>query len=167
MFLPFQPEKMAEEAAKAKAYRKWVEANPDQAGTLIPSTRYMEIEALAEMAIYLGQKDSNGELIPEEMGGIYRCTHLRANGDCAIYKTRPWMCRTYPYGRQCRYDSCTHDGFRGNGNPQPHYNLMVPIPMSDGTVRVGLRVQRERDLVARYVTSDGDVLVRSDTAQAP
>ena len=33
--------------------------------------------------------------------------HDRATGNCAIYDTRPRMCKEYPYGRPCGYIDCT------------------------------------------------------------
>ncbi len=41
--------------------------------------------------------------------GYFTCKHLKENGDCAIYETRPDMCREFPYGRQCSIAGCTWD----------------------------------------------------------
>lgn len=39
----------------------------------------------------------------------YTCKHLTAQGDCAIYNNRPWMCSAYPYGEACTNKDCTAD----------------------------------------------------------
>lgn len=38
---------------------------------------------------------------------VYDCRHLRANGDCSIYESRPRMCRDYPGSSKCTFDGCT------------------------------------------------------------
>ena len=45
-------------------------------------------------------------------GFPFTCKHLQNNGDCAIYQTRPAMCRDYPYGRPCEWDECTWEQAR-------------------------------------------------------
>lgn len=40
-------------------------------------------------------------------GAYYDCRHQQANGDCAIYESRPRMCRDYPKAGQCDKAGCT------------------------------------------------------------
>jgi Fe-S-cluster containining protein len=43
----------------------------------------------------------------EEMQWYY-CKHHQPDGDCAIYETRPSMCRNYPRPfRRCEWPQCT------------------------------------------------------------
>lgn len=56
---------------------------------------------------------------PGRRGYLYNCKHHLANGDCAIYSDRPWMCREYPYGKPCNYPDCTHPD--GGMPPYSHH----------------------------------------------
>jgi len=51
-------------------------------------------------------------LIPNAEDRHYHCAHIRPDGDCAIYESRPQMCRDYPYGRRCTFAGCTWDEAR-------------------------------------------------------
>jgi Fe-S-cluster containining protein len=42
----------------------------------------------------------------------YTCRNLTADGNCAIYATRPRMCSEYPYGKPCLYADCQCDAAR-------------------------------------------------------
>lgn len=67
---------------------------------------------IAGMVVHLGAfhrnpiGDSRAATMSEP-GNFYRCRNLLANGDCAIYSRRPWMCRVYPRDSVCEYASCT------------------------------------------------------------
>lgn len=56
-------------------------------------------------AFPVGARLPNGEA--SRGGDYYDCTHLSVAGDCAIYATRPAMCRTYPNGAPCQKQGCT------------------------------------------------------------
>lgn len=36
----------------------------------------------------------------------YRCKHVKENGDCGIYASRPETCRHYPNGHRCHFVHC-------------------------------------------------------------
>ena len=66
---------------------------------------------VAAMVIYLGRRSVN-PAFPDikNQGGLkshfYTCRHLKKNGDCAIYRDRPYMCRQYPNWHECQYKGC-------------------------------------------------------------
>jgi len=79
-------------------------------------TIYKDGEQILDMLIPLGAM--NGKEITERFGissaeidsvtepkERFTCRHLQENGDCGIYETRPWMCRSYP-SLKCEYNEC-------------------------------------------------------------
>lgn len=152
-FLPFQPEDMADKAMLVRRRREWKAKNPDKGWADVPADlrgmNVIEIEKIAAMAIYLGQTDIHGNTILPEQGAYYRCDHLRANGDCGTYSTRPAMCRTYPYGRPCVFPGCEHDGARAGTvgtYDRDRTALIDRDPFTHEVTRVSLRVLRDLPL---------------------
>lgn len=41
---------------------------------------------------------------------LFTCKHLAKSGDCAIYETRPQMCRDFPGPEPCKYRNCASHG---------------------------------------------------------
>ncbi len=70
---------------------------------------------ITDMVIYLGRfskpphEIARPELTepPKGMRHFYTCRHLKPSGDCAIYASRPSMCRGFPYGHPCNYGGCS------------------------------------------------------------
>jgi Fe-S-cluster containining protein len=59
--------------------------------------RFTDGEQIAAMVI---------PIEPSENGWWYTCRNLQEDGLCAVYETRPAMCREYPYGDQCMFPGC-------------------------------------------------------------
>lgn len=149
-FLPFQPEEMAKKAAEVRLRREWKAKNPEAKYQDVPAqlrgSNVIDIEKIAAMAIYLGQTSHLGHPCPPERGAFYRCDHLRANGDCGSYSTRPSMCRSYPYGRPCVFPGCEHDGARAGEVGTYDRDRTAIIDRDEFThevTRVSLRVLRD------------------------
>lgn len=65
---------------------------------------------IAHMVVPLGHFPAGTPLPNGEAsrgGHYYDCRHLQPSGDCAIYESRPQMCRDYPKGGQCDKAGCT------------------------------------------------------------
>lgn len=52
---------------------------------------------IADMVIHLKTVDDQS---------FYTCRHLREDGLCGSYETRPQMCRAFPYGGPCPFPGC-------------------------------------------------------------
>jgi len=50
----------------------------------------------------------------------YSCRHLTEAGDCAIYETRPEMCRGYPYDREVEGGGIVAGRCANHGCTAPH-----------------------------------------------
>ncbi len=61
----------------------------------------------------------------------YSCSNLLANGDCAIYATRPEMCRTFPNGRPCPYPDCEWSDGRAGAHGHRTANRFGPDELRD------------------------------------
>lgn len=103
-FLPYSPGELARaEAARAAGEDFWkTDAGVDLG---IPQ----DISIISGMVLYLEPAEavSVSGLEPGHPGHHYTCRHLLGSGDCAIYASRPTMCRDYPYGKQCSFSECT------------------------------------------------------------
>ena len=87
-----------------------------------PANKYEDGAAVAEMSIPIGTRvrsldwvvdpDTRAQLVAlgaawASGGPIYRCKHLKDDGDCGNYEHRPAMCRRYPYEGRCEFVDCT------------------------------------------------------------
>lgn len=79
--LPLNPDSLQKAAA----------ANPD----------HKEIVQIARMLKPVG-------FVPSTGFTVYSCKNVLLNGNCAIYEDRPTMCRNYPNGKECPFESCTY-----------------------------------------------------------
>lgn len=77
-------------------------------------------DLVADMVIPIGFSCDapSGEVLGEPCWW-YTCCHLLPSGDCAIYESRPEVCRSYPYGSPCKYPGCTWAAARAGTAPNP------------------------------------------------
>jgi Fe-S-cluster containining protein len=75
-------------------YAKW-QRDPG-AATLIP-----DIDTIMGMLVPLGTFRGQE---------LFTCRHLEKTGNCAIYATRPKMCRDFPGPHPCPYRNCSSHG---------------------------------------------------------
>jgi Fe-S-cluster containining protein len=71
-------------------------------------------ESWAQKALSMGmtgefraERTLRGDQYGRGEGHFYGCRHVKLNGDCGIYETRPEMCRRYPNGDLCEFEDCT------------------------------------------------------------
>jgi Fe-S-cluster containining protein len=68
--------------------------------------RFQDGHLLADILVFKG---TTGE--EYNNGGVrywFTCSKFdKTTGNCTIYEQRPWMCREFPYGRECEHEDCT------------------------------------------------------------
>lgn len=88
-FYGLSPERCAEEARSFEALAQRRPLTPFE------KNEYYQVKTIADMVVVI-----------DEATGEMGCLHVKANGDCGIYETRPEMCRKYPNGKPCITKGC-------------------------------------------------------------
>lgn len=105
-WIPYTPDQIAASLTAERARRTAAE-QARAAGQLVYKTPKLppgvtlieDIEILADMLVYLGERHPDTQDAPQlKNGGWYTCRHHLPSGDCGNYAARPAMCRDYPYG---------------------------------------------------------------------
>ncbi|KKK79505.1 hypothetical protein LCGC14_2832790, partial [marine sediment metagenome] len=98
--LPFGPEKLKEQCRR-NGQRNDITKAP-----------VLDGDVIADMVVYRGFRRWSCDNIAEELQAqsemhFYTCRHFdKESGDCAIYETRPRMCKDYPYRGTCGHSDC-------------------------------------------------------------
>lgn len=70
------------------------------------------LRAIASGTVLPTGKSADG--VPSGGGWVFTCRHFNTtSNDCEIYRSRPAMCRDYPYASSCSLDGCTWNDGRG------------------------------------------------------
>ena len=77
--------------------RFFLDLTPDELACPDTMARMADGAYIADMVIPLETVDDQS---------FYTCRHLREDGLCGSYETRPQMCRAFPYGEPCPFPGC-------------------------------------------------------------
>lgn len=102
------------------------EVGEDDAGTIARMVRFVRV-------VEPGQLLPVGIPLPQGCPPqyVYACTNLLPNGDCAIYATRPVMCRDFPYGQPCPYPGCEWSDGRAGAHGHRRAGRFGPDELAD------------------------------------